>query len=236
LPERSVFVSSFLMDRYEVTVARYRKAFADGLNSNPPHNDTMNCTWGNPPDGKEEYPANCVTYLQARAFCQFEGGDLPTEAQWEYAANTAGRDGRTHFPYGNGDGRPPDCANVVYGRASGLGCGGLPTGPAAVTAADHPGGDVTPGPGAGIVDLAGNVAESMLDVYAAYSANCWLGATLADPVCLPTALVDPATTQRGSSFGTDSTRNLLSTIRAQAPAHNSTEDAGFRCVRKGTSP
>ena len=58
----------FWLDKYEVTNALY---------------GSVGCSdWSSEPD----QPRNCVTWIEAQAFCEAHGGNLPTEAQWEYAA------------------------------------------------------------------------------------------------------------------------------------------------------
>ena len=85
-PVHSVRVKAFLMSETEVTVGQYRKCVEAGRCEVP-----SSCTFGNPiwtssPSGKEDHPINCVDWGQARTFAVWAGGDLPTEAQWEYAA------------------------------------------------------------------------------------------------------------------------------------------------------
>ena len=35
---------------------------------------------------EEDYPINCIDWYEAFAFCIWDGGYLPTEAEWGYAA------------------------------------------------------------------------------------------------------------------------------------------------------
>ena len=97
--------------------------------------------------GKENYPIVGLSWYGAHAYCEWAGRDLPTEAQWEYAAK--GVDDR-RFPWGNDD---LDCDHSRYS-----GCGNLPVEV----------GSLEPGLSSfGLFDLAGNVAEWINDRYAA---------------------------------------------------------------------
>ena len=56
-------------------------------------------------------PVVGVSYADALAYCQWAGGDLPTEAQWEYAAGGATS---RRYPWGD---EPPDDTRAVYARS-----------------------------------------------------------------------------------------------------------------------
>jgi formylglycine-generating enzyme required for sulfatase activity len=94
----------------------------------------------------EMQPIVGVSWYGANAYCQWAGRQLPTEAQWEFAAS--GAMGQ-RFPWGDEE---LDCA---YARFSG--CGDLP-----VAVGSHPLGINS----FGVYDLAGNVAEWVNDRYA----------------------------------------------------------------------
>jgi formylglycine-generating enzyme required for sulfatase activity len=99
-PQRTVFLSTFLIDRYEVTNAQYEQ-FVTATGHRPPANPNPSVTlWeqGRPLSGSERHPVVNVSWHDAVAYCQWAGKRLPTEAEWEKAAR--GTDGRS-YPWGN---------------------------------------------------------------------------------------------------------------------------------------
>jgi sulfatase modifying factor 1 len=62
---------------------------------------TPNATWTETVGAMEQHPINCVSWHEAFAFCIWDGGRLPTEAEWEYAA--AGGDENRFYPWGSED-------------------------------------------------------------------------------------------------------------------------------------
>ena len=70
-PIHTVTVSSFYMDKTEVTQAEYRKV----MGKNPSHFS-----------GCDDCPVESVSWHDANAYAKKVGKRLPTEAEWEYAA------------------------------------------------------------------------------------------------------------------------------------------------------
>jgi formylglycine-generating enzyme required for sulfatase activity len=95
-PVHSVRVRSFLMSKTEVTVGQYRRCVEAGRCTEP--STGYKCNWDE--SGREDHPINCVHWGQARTFAKWVGADvdLPTEAEWEYAAR-----GGQGFKYAGSD-------------------------------------------------------------------------------------------------------------------------------------
>ena len=62
--------------------------------------------------GNESRPQNCMNWYEAFAFCAWDGGRLPTEAEWNYAA--AGGGEQRYYPWSS----PPSSTIIDASRAS----------------------------------------------------------------------------------------------------------------------
>ncbi len=87
-PEHVTYVDTFCLDRAEVTAGDYAKCVEAGKCPSVPGGNGCNA----PPAG-EKLAMNCVSHGEAEALCATRGMRLPTEAEWEYAAVTAAKDG-----------------------------------------------------------------------------------------------------------------------------------------------
>jgi formylglycine-generating enzyme len=69
-------------------------------------------TWTDTPGSHENLPITCMDWYEAYAFCIWDGGFLPSQAEWEYAA--AGGAEQREYPWGSTD---PGTANqyAIYG-------------------------------------------------------------------------------------------------------------------------
>ena len=157
-PVHEVRVGAFSLMKSEITVAMYKACVAAGKCS-APHFDDGTCyvydgsSWkkGLLPQSlrSDEHPVVCIDWEQARGFCSWAGGRLPSEAEWEYAARSGGRE--VTYPWGN---ETASCSRAVMDDG-GKGCGRSSTWPVC---------SKTAGSSAqGICDLAGNVWEWVED-------------------------------------------------------------------------
>lgn len=109
---------------------------------------------------EDDQPAVCMTVEAADGFAEWAGGFIPTEAQWEYAARSAGKDQR--YPWGN---EKPSCTRAVIHPADGTaGCGKNRSWPVC----SKPKGNTAQG----LCDMVGNVEQWTKDLYK----NTYVGA------------------------------------------------------------
>lgn len=91
-PSHTVYLDAYYIDKYEVTNSQYRACVDTGVCE---AQEKGSDAFENPEF--DSYPVDNVNWDMAKAFCEWRGGSLPTEAQWEKAAR--GTDGRT-YPWG----------------------------------------------------------------------------------------------------------------------------------------
>jgi cysteine-rich repeat protein len=141
--------SNFYVGKTEVTVGQYRACVNAGQCSEPDSSGitlALLCNWTMMPGSKETHPVNCITWGQARTFAKWIGGDLLTEAQWEYVAKSKGK--AMIYPWGNTD---ASCQLANYNecvRGSSPVCSTI-------------GGNTEQG----VCDMGGNVWDLVLDEY-----------------------------------------------------------------------
>jgi formylglycine-generating enzyme required for sulfatase activity len=250
-------LSPFRLDRYEVTVAKFRafvtaalggyrpasgagkhthlnagKGLAIGngfeagwdtawntelsFSSAATWNSELSChptlaTWTLAAGSNETRPINCANWYQALAFCIWDGGFLPSDAEWNYAA--AGGSEQRLYPWGaTAPGNDSSLAvhNCSYMGASA--CGGT-----LVIAAP---GSVPAGDGRWWQsDLAGNMAE-------------WVKDHGQPKPCTDCAApLASGATARGGYFGSAVATDIATTAAPSAPQDLNNPSIGFRCAR-----
>ncbi|WP_231864471.1 formylglycine-generating enzyme family protein [Sorangium cellulosum] len=165
-------------------------------------------TWTDEPAGNEAAPINCVSWYLAFAFCAWDEGRLPTEAEWNYAA-VGGND---HRAYPWGDEAPSQDLAVFDCDTTTTVC------PIPSVGSKSPAGDGRWEQ----ADLAGSLFEWVLDYHADLTGTCTNCAALTD-----------GGFGRGSRGGAFShTEETLSpTYRIGELPERALSFYGFRCAR-----
>jgi formylglycine-generating enzyme required for sulfatase activity len=188
-----------------------------------PTNANLACsgysTWTATAGAQENLPINCVNWYEAYAFCIWDGGFLPSMAEWEYAA--AGGDEQRLYPWGS---TSPGVANqyAIYGSYF-SGDGGAsfmaPVGTAYLGAGRW-----------GQLDLAGELDEWSLDTYDGEVGNTpvYLAGTCIDCADISSANMRAA---RGGYYSYNNTSELLPTYAGGADPTSRAPIVGFRCAR-----
>jgi formylglycine-generating enzyme required for sulfatase activity len=175
-------------------------------------------TWTTNAGTNETRPINCVTWYDAYAFCIWDGGFLPSEAEIAYV-QAAGAEQR-EYPWGSTD---PGTANqyAIYGCNYPPGASGTCSGATNLS----PVGTAPLGEGSlEHLDLAGDVFAWTLDDYSAYL----------NPAggCVDCANLSGGTSKaiRGGAFVYGAT-SLLSYSRSETSAGLPNGSFGIRCAR-----
>jgi formylglycine-generating enzyme required for sulfatase activity len=172
-------------------------------------------TWTPTAGSQENLPMNCANWYEAYAFCIWDGGFFPSEAEWEYAA--AGGSEERAYPWGSTE---PGMINqyAIYNCNYG-GTGGN----CASIASMAPVGTAALGAGRwGQLDLAGEVFEWNLDWYASY----------VDP-CVDCAYLTTASDRamRGGNYAGNAVNLAASDRSFYDDPTDSDNVIGFRCAR-----
>ena len=90
LENEEIEMPAFFMDKFPVTNAEF-KVFLDKSNYKPTDPEHFLEHWenGNPKSGDENKPVVYVSYQDAQAYSNWAGKRLPTEMEWQYAAQTS---------------------------------------------------------------------------------------------------------------------------------------------------
>lgn len=188
--------------------------------------DSMLQTWTDTAGANEELPINCITWYEAMAFCIWDGGYLPTEAEWNYAAS--GGNEQRAFPWST----PPGDLAIGCGYANYFinvpfmsSCiDGMPGSSDTPGAPNQVGSESSKGDSKwGQSDLGGNVTEWVLDLFNDYLMSC------DDCANLTTPATPPSRVARGGSFASTS-NDLRTGSRQFGTPSGRYPNYGMRCA------
>ncbi|MBN1813832.1 MAG: SUMF1/EgtB/PvdO family nonheme iron enzyme [Anaerolineae bacterium] len=217
-PIHTVMLDAFYIDQYEITNAQ----FAVFLNDQRTESKGVDITialsryvededfhlyqrgglWQTN-DGYADHPVVRVSWYDAQAYCEWRGGRLPTEAEWEKAAR--GTDGR-EYPWGWGI----DCSLANY-----RGCVDSTTAVGSYPVGASP---------YGCLDMAGNVREWVHDWY---QQDYYSISPFSDPLGPESGDIKVL---RGGAWTSDPVFLYVTDRASYAQAAFRDNDVGFRCM------
>jgi len=238
IPQHSVYLDAFWIDKTEVTVAMFRRfvgatgyiTTAESQGWGKPWTEgpkeqewsKVNGTDWQHPYGPESiaddnHPVTQVSWEDAAAYCKWVGGQLPTEAQWEKASR--GTDGRM-WPWGNTfDGIHVSSCDSQCPIERWKDDSFDDSYPFTAPAGSFPTG-ASP---YGALDMAGNLWEWVADWY---KEDYYQNSPYKNPI--GPASGNLRTMRGGSWFDTDVWVTCI--VRHQNPSWDRYSDVGFRCV------
>lgn len=223
-PPHFVTLGPYWMDKHEVTNGMYQLCVDAGACQPPRDFKSQNRSsyFGN--SEFADFPVVFVSWLDAKAYCEWAGRRLPTEAEWEFAAR--GNGDYRRFPWGD-DSPTMTTANYDSIVRDTTRVGSYPSGASPF----------------GLLDMAGNVWEWVADYY---DANYYSQSGDQNPAGPVAAGVNgPRRVLRGGSWF-DNFKELRVSNRGFAMAPDPTKDSrseaylgeanarvGFRCAAPG---
>lgn len=206
-PSHLVYLDSFYIDKYEVTNSLYEICVKKGGCTRPKYTDLYYAS------AFENRPVVYVNWFMANAYCQWRGGSLPTEAQWEKAAR--GEEKLT-YPWGE---LPPIVQYANYNGDASKDVGSF-------SSVRSP---------YGVLDLAGNVSEWVYDWYSPEYYQTVFLEKISNPTGPTDAPYQPSHNYygrvfRGGSWRTTNTYELSTSFRYRLDPNSYVDDLGFRCA------
>ena len=169
-PQHNVTLPAFYIDKYPVTYIQYAKYVAESK-----HRPPLDWENGKMPENKLLHPVVMVSWYDAKAYCEYNGKRLPTEAEWEKAAR--GTDAR-RWPWGNK--MVPNYLNTYYNVGSTTEVVRYKQGKSVY----------------GVMDMAGNVSEWTSSKFEPYT-----GSAAPSSVFKPKALVSQTNKDKAMKVG-----------------------------------
>ncbi len=198
---------------WDAQLAADAATFATNLGGCSPYIATYTASSAN-----DDLPITCPTWFEAFAFCVWDGGRLPTEAEWNLAA--AGGDEQRVYPWSS----PATSTTIDWSRAA-YWCNLDSDGGTCALSDIAQAGELADGRGRwGHYDLAGNAWEWTWDFFASpYTTPC-----------VNCANTTQATFKviRGGGY-TSGPDNLRAGVRQIYAPVNRSGNVGFRCARGG---